>query len=228
MLDKIYILHHKPLIERKEYLSERLKDENIEFQWVENWLPDEVSDKYDKLIEGYEKFIDVQIIHPYGEYRNFSKKLSIGDLSLILKHEWCFKDQIDNNYQNILILEDDVNIPQNFKKYIDNNMKDFLKLNEENNVEVLVMGISHGMTTKYYKSGKYIHFGPNQLTRCTHAIAYNINGTKKILPKMTPRNLPIDFKLNEVFTIEKINVSWSEPGLSQNNIFSQNKTNSQR
>lgn len=214
-IDKIYVLHHKPMIDRGNILKKRLDEEGIECEWVEIFSPEEIGDNYEKYLENWQQFEDIEIIHPYGKYQNFGMKISIGSLSLVLKHLWCFNDQIKNNYENVLILEDDVKIPQNFKSYLNNNIKDFVELFHNENIEMLMMGTSHNFITKNYISGKYAHYSENQKTRCTHAYITNINATKRIVEKFKPINLPIDFKLNEIIQLEKIKVAWSEPGLTQ-------------
>lgn len=213
-LDKIYLIHHKPMVSRGDYMRKRLSEEGIEVEWVECFPPEEID--YEKELKDWEKFEDVEILQPYHNYHNFSKKISIGSLSLVLKHKWCFQNQLENNYENVLIIEDDLDIPKNFKTYLNNNMKDFLELKENENVQMLSIGMSHHFLTKNYKAGKYAHYGENQKVRCTHAIVYNIEATKKILPRFNIINLPIDFKLNEIIQVENLKVAWSEPGLFQN------------
>ena len=212
-LDKIYVLNHISFGNRRDVIEKRLKEENIEYKLVQNYPPEEID--YEKELIGYEKFEDIDIIHPYGEYRNFSKKISVGSLSLVLKHLWCYRDQIENQYENILILEDDCHIPSNFNKYLNGNMKDYLELKETSGVGMLMVGMSHHFISKNLIPGKYAHYSENQKCRCTHGYIVNINTTKIILENFHPINLPIDFKLNEIMQLKDIKVAWSEPGLNQ-------------
>lgn len=217
-INKIYVLHHTPMIERKTTLNQRLTEEYIECEWVESFKPDEIEKDYEIYLKNWESYKNIDIIHPYGIYKNFSKKISIGSLSLILKHLWCFDEQIKNNYENILILEDDAVIPTNFIEYLNNNMNDFLILNKNEQVEMLMIGTSHNYRAKNIEKNKYAHYNENQKTRCTHAYVINISATKKIKENFKPINLSIDFKLNEIIQVENIKVAWSEPGLEQSKI----------
>jgi GR25 family glycosyltransferase involved in LPS biosynthesis len=213
MIDKIFVLHHKDFIKRGLLIEKRLKEENIEFDWVTDFEPENIKDIYNNI--DYINYSDIDIIHPYGIYKNKSIRISIGSLSLILKHLWCLEEQIKNNYENILILEDDVEIPKNFKNYLENNVRDFLELKEQENTTILMLGISHDYRTKNYTPGKFAHYSPNQKTRCTHAYISNIEASKKLVKNFKPFNLPIDFKLNEIIQLEDIKVAWSEPALYQ-------------
>lgn len=213
-LDKIYVLHHPPMIHRGERIKMRLLEESIEYELVTNFPPEEID--YEKELEGWNTTPLLEIPHPYGGYISEPMKISLGSLSLVLKHLWCYRKQIENNYENILILEDDVFIPNNFKQYLINNMIDFLDLQKSEGVSMLMVGISHQRTSKAFKPGKWAHYGENQKTRCTHAYITNIEATKKIVANFYPINNPIDFRLDSILTIQKIKVAWSEPGLIQN------------
>lgn len=210
-IDKIYICHHKPLIDRRNRLEKVFNELKLDVEWIEKYLPNEID---------YEREVGNPIINKgceyaiqqnkYTYYKNVGKKVSISELSLYLKHKYCYQDQINNNYQNILILEDDVTIENNFIDYINNNMKEFLEINPD----ILILGTAFSFKpTKY--TGKYIHLNENQLTRCTHAQIINIKCVDKIMKHLYPINLPIDFKLNEIIILENLKVAWSEPGLQQ-------------
>ena len=210
-LDKIYVLNHTDYYKRRERIENSLKEENIDYELVQRFHPTEID--YDKELIDWEKHEKIDIVQPHGTYKNFSKKISIGSLSLVLKHLWCFRNQIENGYKNILILEDDVNIPFNFRKYLENNMKEFIEL-QNLGIGMIMMGTSHNFVARNM-TGKYIHYNEYQKTRCTHAYVLNIDTTKKFLKRFKNINLPIDFKLNEIIQLENIKVAWSEPGLKQ-------------
>tara|TARA_R110000824_G_scaffold107285_9_gene253432 strand:+ start:80 stop:745 length:666 start_codon:yes stop_codon:yes gene_type:complete len=208
---KIYILHHTPLKERKGYLKRALEKQGIVVEWVEGFKPEEIKEKYEEYLKGHEIFYDTTIHHPYGKYKNFSKKININELSLYLKYKYCFEQQSEHNYETILILEDDVIIPSNINEYLNNNTLEFLNTDGD----ILVMGESHHFRVQN-KNGKYIHHHPKNKTRCAHAILYKLKCNSKILNTINIINLPIDFKLNEIMQKENLKVYWSDPGLKQN------------
>jgi GR25 family glycosyltransferase involved in LPS biosynthesis len=210
-IDKIFVCHHKPLLDRKDRLDIIFKNLDLDVEWVEKFLPEDID--YNKEIGNpiIEKNCDYAIQqNKYIYYENVGKKVTISELSLYLKHKYCYLEQLKNNYENILILEDDVNINFDFIDYINNNMKEFL----EKNPDILVLGTAFNFRPVIF-NGKYIHINDNQLTRCTHAQVINRKCIEKILDHLYPVNLPIDFKLNEIIILEKLKVAWSEPGLTQ-------------
>lgn len=213
MISKIYVLHHKPLVERKLFLSEKLKKINFEIEWVENFLPEEID--YEKELKNWSDFEKVTIRQHNGFYENFAKKISISELSLYLKHKFCFEEQIKNNYENILIIEDDVEIPDFFQEYLDSNLQEFEELKKTHGVGILILGTAFHFRSKNIRQDKKVYYDTLNKTRCTHAILHNINTSKKIIKRLENPNLPIDFKLNEIIEIENIGVAWSEPGLRQ-------------
>ena len=223
-VDKIFVAHHPPLKERKEYLSQALKANDIEVEWVESFSVEEIKDNYEEYISRREEFFKGTIVIPQfpgkknQDYENFSKKISLGSLSLYLKHKYCFEQQLKHSYDTILILEDDIMVPNDFKTYINNHMDEFIK----SDGDMLVIGKSHWFDVlPHWRTGEWIHTSPNYKTRCTHAIAYNKKCVNKILDNIGIINLPIDFKLNEIIQKENLEVYWSQPGLLQNQNFGQ-------
>jgi len=212
-LDKIYVLNHSDFEQRRIKIESILKEQDIEYELVQSFHPKNID--YEKELNGWENFEPITIKHPYGQYENFSKKISINSLSLVLKHKWCFTEQIKNNYKTILILEDDVDIPNNFFSFLNKNIIEFIDMNKNESVGMLMIGTSHNYLTKNKKENKFIHYNQNQKTRCTHAYLIDIETTKKVLPRFNTINLPIDFKLNEIIQVESIKVAWTEPGLNQ-------------
>lgn len=213
-LDKIYVLNHVDFHKRREVIENSLKKEGIEYELVQMYHPNDID--YEKELLNWEIFEPVDIVQPHGIYQNFSKKISMGSLSLVLKHKWCYIDQIKNNYKTVLILEDDALIPDNFNEFLEKNVDEFIEMNKNESIGMLMVGTSHNFNVHNTTDGKYVYYNENQKTRCTHAYILDIDTTKKILPRFNIINLPIDFKLNEIIQVEGIKVAWTQPGLIQN------------
>lgn len=141
-------------------------------------------------------------------------KIKVSELSLYLKHLYCFEDQIKNNYQNVLILEDDLLIPSeyNFIDYVNYCIREYKKMN----ADMMFLGSCCDIKVNNIRRNKYVYLNKNQLTRCTHVYTVNIEAAKKIITKVHPKNMPIDFKLNEIIIVENLKVAWTEPSLKQN------------
>lgn len=210
-LDKIYVLHHKPFRERGELIKRRLTEEGIEWQWVNHFAPEDIVDSYEDYVKNCDKFVPIDIKNQSSSYQNFSRKVSIGSLSLILKHIWCWADQIRNGYETILIIEDDCEIPKDFLTFVRNNVRDHHLLN----AEITMLGTAFQMTARTIVPGMSAHLCENQKTRCTHAYLIDIHASEIMLQNFKPINNPIDFKMNEIMEINQMAVAWSEPALKQ-------------
>jgi GR25 family glycosyltransferase involved in LPS biosynthesis len=212
LIDKVFVLHHKDLLDRKDLIEYRLKEESVDYEIIQEFHPNDIN--YEDYTPKEQNFPNIVITHPYGTYENFFKKITISELSLYLKHKYCFEKQIEEGYETILILEDDAKIPYNFLTILNNQLTEL----DEKNGDVLMMGECFNFKSKV-NNGSYIDYDELNRTRCTHAILYKLNATKKIYPHINNITLPIDFKLNEIFQLEQIKVFWSKESIEQNNIF---------
>jgi GR25 family glycosyltransferase involved in LPS biosynthesis len=211
MLSKIYLLHHKDELfkNRYDYITNRLSQENLEFELIDLYKPEEID--YDEMTKNQD-FIPIFIEQINGNsYFNFSKKISKASLSLILKHLYCWKDQIKNNYDYILVLEDDSEIPDNFSELLDNIVNE-MRIKES---ELVMIGTAFDLKSPNILKDNFIHFNYLQKTRCTHAYIISKSCSEKMINGFKNYNLPIDFKMNEVIQLEKIKVYWYEPGIKQ-------------
>lgn len=212
MLNKTYLLHHRDekFKKRYDYISERLKEENIDYEVIDSHHPDNIN--YNELMIGYETHPQIIIEQLFNmSYMNFSKKISVGSLSLVLKHMDCWKKLLENNFDYILVLEDDAEIPNNFSETINNIMSEV----DSNNCELVMIGTTDGFVSPNINRNNLLHFNKFQKTRCTHAYIISKSCAKKMLDGFLNFNLPIDFKMNEVIQLTDIKVWWYEPGIKQ-------------
>lgn len=205
MIDKIFVCHHNTLIDRKNILKNFFEKENIEVEWVENFLPEQIENNYDKIV-------GTDILN-FDNYQEYGWKVNIAELSLYLKHKYCFETQVKNNYNIILILEDDVLLPDNFNEYISKILLEFE--NHFPKLDCIMLGTCCGFKSQFIEEGKLIHYGPNQLTRCTHAMIFTLECSKKIINNLYPIDFPIDHKLNKIIIKEDLKVAWAEPPIFQ-------------
>ncbi|MEO5996473.1 MAG: glycosyltransferase family 25 protein [Chitinophagaceae bacterium] len=103
--DKIYVLTIQRATERQEKVKNNLDGLDFEFFYG----TDKIDWSKEKFIEKgiYNEKLAVKM-HRYG------KKMSLGEVAAALSHKQLYEDIIKNNYQKVLIFEDDV-IP-NFSK----------------------------------------------------------------------------------------------------------------
>tara|TARA_E500000331_G_C17101847_1_gene645689 strand:+ start:209 stop:922 length:714 start_codon:yes stop_codon:yes gene_type:complete len=98
----IFVLHYKPLTDRKQYMDEQLTEQGMKAQYITEYDKEEMTD-YDKAIFDYDR-----------EWSN--RKLFLSNSSLIAKHLEVYRRVVDNDYDFGLILEDDVILNNDFKE----------------------------------------------------------------------------------------------------------------
>ena len=221
---KTYLLNHIDFKQRLEYISNRLNEEQIDYELVNMYHPNDFD--YDDMIKGYEEFKNILIeITPLGpgsspgnSYMNFSKKISPSSVSLILKHLYCWNQQLNNDYNTILILEDDADIPKGFKESLCRIYDEFI----EDNMDIVMIGDGYNWHPPNIYIDRVTHYHRTLKTRCTHAYLISKSCAKKMLDNFNPFNLPIDFKMNEIIQLESLRVSWYEPGIKQKKFDNEN------
>jgi len=215
-VDKIFITHHKPLKNRKKILTDYFGD-RIDVEWIELYPPEEVSANYSRLVGSFTIDPAAKAVcqGQYTYYPNAGKMVTIPELSLYLKHKYAFEQQLEHNYNRILLLEDDALLPPDFDVFFNKCIAEFDQLD----ADLLFLGSCCDIHVENINKDRMVYLNENQLTRCAHAYVVDIRCTRKILEHLHPINWPIDFKLNEIIVIEKLKVCWSEPCIYQNRTF---------
>jgi GR25 family glycosyltransferase involved in LPS biosynthesis len=215
IIDKIFICHHTPLVHRKQRIGDSLSSCSIPIEWVEGYLPEQISQDYGELIGT--NFLDTsgtpeQNQHPW-ENEKVGKRISMSELSLYLKHQYCFSEQVSKEYSNVLIFEDDAVIPENFEEYLQKCIDEFI--NFETKLDCLMIGTCCGFKCNNVVDGKLVYYDPSYVTRCTHAMMFPLKTSKKIVDNLWPVNWPIDYKLNQIMYQQNFKVGHVEPPIYQ-------------
>jgi GR25 family glycosyltransferase involved in LPS biosynthesis len=210
MVNRIYLLSHPDFKDRREVITNRLKEENLDFYLVENYSPSEID--HEGLTKNWFEYHQI-IIEQVGRYsyRNVPMKISPSSLSLVLKHTHCWSEQVTDKLNYVLILEDDCEIPYGFGNLISDVLEECI----EGDYDLVMIGAFSDFISPNIKEGRNIHFDYKQKTRCTHAYIINESFSKIMLDGFGNINNPIDIKMNEVIQINKAKVAWLEPGLKQ-------------
>jgi GR25 family glycosyltransferase involved in LPS biosynthesis len=195
---KIFVVHYKKLINRKNHILEQFNKYNItDYEFIE-------IDR-DELYE--------QNISMFQE--NYSKS----QIAISLSHFYAYK-QIRDNYDNGLIFEDDVILSDNFinifNKYITKLPEDY---------DMLFLGDGYNLHIEKHKliPNKYIYekclyptrWGGNGAGRCTDSYLVNKKCAIKLCEYINNLsykiNLAIDWWLNIAARDNNFKVYWAEP-----------------
>lgn len=218
-VDKIFILHYKKLVERRRYMESQLKNFGVENN-IE-WLIDFDKDEWD--------LENIKSVNPYmfdgsGVHCKLIKQhLNLSEISLALKHKYCVEHCCENNYDTVLILEDDAKFENDFVHKI-NSCISTLPMNWD----VVFFGGPDDNNSKFYISEEYLKckieqfykIEQTEMCRQTHCYLLNINSCRKLNPYMLCINDPMDWYYNYILNKLKMNVYWYDPPIViQNQMF---------
>jgi len=210
-IDKVFICHWSKLVDRKKSLIEHLNNKEIfDFEWIElydkeTWDVDEIKKEYPLIFDSV----------PHGALLNLS------EISLALKHCYILKQIISNNYNSVLVLEDDVVLAKNF---IDNfnSYKDQLPIDWD----LGWVGTCCGLAAPYEPNKNVYRMDGS---RCTHAFIVSNNGAKKISSILHTADDAADWLYNRFIKELNLNNYWFEPALAiQNKSFNTTIQNEKR
>lgn len=210
-IDKIYIIHYTPLFERKKYLEKTLPLFNIPFEFKTNF------DRSSKEIN------DINLIDlSKGNEDKRNAILSQSGLSvntgankpalkaIILEHYHIFKEFINSDFENILVLEDDVIFDEKFfttyQKYLDQLPEDY---------DVLYLGSGCNLKLPYH-TDELIGLHPNRHSRCADSYVISKKAAINVYNTCLPLYCNWDWELNYQQQLHRMNVYWvTEPLVNQ-------------
>ena len=196
---KIFVLHYSKLVDRKKHILEQFKKENItDYEFIEKYDKEDLQD-CDKLL--------------------FENSVKESMISLMNKHFYAYK-LISENYENALILEDDVILSDNFNKILNLYMS---YLPED--YDMLFIGDGCNLHIEKHKliSNKHIYekclyptnWGGDGASRCSDSYIISKKCANKLCEYLknlkNKINLPSDWWLNVAARDNNFKVYWAEP-----------------
>lgn len=174
IVDKIYIINMDKDKERLKNLDKKMKSLNLNY----------------KRISG----IDGEKVYP--EYKNITK-LRPGQLGCLLSHKEVLEDAIKNNYENILVLEDDIIFHKNFHSEFEKKYKYLLE--KEKRFDLIYLGCSQslGGLGQWKHTKMKNHYYDNYSTDGTFSMLINKNIFNVILNYINKLDIPIDTSISK-------------------------------
>jgi hypothetical protein len=203
-IDKIFVIHYKPLVERKKYLDEVLPLLEIPYEYSTRF--DRESPEIHDI-----KFIDLS--ESNREKRNVYYEQYIARISEgvtrdswranLLEHYHIFKDFVANDdLQNILIFEDDV--------IFNADLKDALNLYCQllpEDYDTLFIGSGCGLKLPF-ETSDIIAKHPKFHSKCGDSYIVSKKAAKKIVEHCLPLYCNWDWELNYQQSMHQMNVYW--------------------
>ena len=187
---QIYVIHWKPLKERKTYLEDIFEKHNLT--------------KLVTWVDQYESKNDLKgVKNPF----NLNKKLLMVNLS----HLFCYNDQIKNKYKNILIFEDDIDFEYlDIISYLNQAAKEFQELDGD----IAFLSNCCGLEVKNAKPPKLLYYHPSYVTRCCAAYIVNEKCVEKLSNSVINCHA-IDRVLNAMIPLLNLRCLWSGLAIKQ-------------
>jgi GR25 family glycosyltransferase involved in LPS biosynthesis len=160
---------------------------NLAVEWVCAFLPEEI------------------------ELPSTAKFKNKNEYSLYLKQQYCIEQQVQKEIPLIVILEDDVLLPDNFCDFVDNCVSEFTLLKGD----LLFLGTCCNITARNIQSDRSVYYEPDYKSRCAHCYAVTLSAARTIMKHIDNRQCAYDFKLNQIIAQEALRVCYAEPGILQ-------------
>jgi GR25 family glycosyltransferase involved in LPS biosynthesis len=204
MVEKIYIAHYTPLLERKKILLEELSKHSINADWIEaEPEEDDLKNKYDSSLNWNVKISQLNL-----KEKHEKRILKKSEISLAFKHIKIYEDIVKNNIKSALILEDDVILDKEFIKkfnlYLHMTPKDW-------DFIFIGSGCNLRIEQNKIKNGVVAYLKEHPASKCTDSYIIKGPTAKKLLSTITPFTFAIDFELNYQMLKHDMKVYWWEP-----------------
>lgn len=198
-VDKIYICHYNKLVDRKKILVDNLHRCGLDnYTWVESFDKDDLD-----ILKLSIEFPYLFNPNPKGRYLKFS------EISLLLKHSYIIEESNKNNFDTVLVLEDDVVLNLDFSAKF-NNFKSQLP----KDWDICFIGDCCNLHIEP-KDGKNVQ--RSNSSRCTHAYILSKCGINKMIKHIRYANDAIDWYYNTMIEKLSLNCYWFEPSLASQN-----------
>lgn len=207
---KTYIVHYKPLIARREFMSRQLKHhkfENVKFytEYDGNELTQEIVEKYYST-----DFIIQKTKYDIWFPTNLPRILKPSDISVTIKYIKIYEEIANGTDDYALIMEDDSVLDKEFvpkfNKLFDETPKTF---------DMIFLGSGCDLHAENMKPGISVYRKSHPAARCVSATVVSKKACQNLLKTIIPFHLCIDWELNYQMYIHNMEVYWWEPPLVQ-------------
>jgi len=204
-VDKIFVAHYKPLLERKQKLILDLEKLNINAEWIEE-EPNEKETLITYTPHLWNKKFEEMKIGNYPPQRLLKKS----EISLLYKHIQIYNKIINENIKTCLVLEDDVIFDNNF---INNFNLNLSKTPKDWDFIFIGNGCNLSIPEEQRIIGTVAYKKEHPASKCTDSYIIKKKSAEKILNTINTFTFPIDFELNYQMFKHGMNVYWWEPSI---------------
>jgi GR25 family glycosyltransferase involved in LPS biosynthesis len=187
-IDHIYVIHYKPLVERKQYLTNKFSELNItNYTFYEEYSRDTTSE------ETMDKYYKYKSLH-----------LNSVQKCITIAHIEVYKDIVKKQYKRCLILEDDAILAYDFANR--------LRLYNERlpyDFDIGSLNDGCGLHAQNINPSVIWYYVQSLRTCCAYIISNDC--CIKLLKTIIPFSEAIDWELNVQIQKHDLRVYWAEP-----------------
>jgi GR25 family glycosyltransferase involved in LPS biosynthesis len=185
-------------VKRKTFINDESLsmciNKNVEHIYVINLERDQIRRNYvTVLMKKYNINFEFIIVNPISEdqYNAINNKsITIGETGCYLSHMYCLNDAIKNNYNNIIIFEDDIIFHKKFHEL-------FKNIGDLGKFDILMLGAADFSFYKIHRNAR-IHntiYKPHTNLLGAHAILYSRRGVEEMYRTRITNPTYFDFNL---------------------------------
>jgi GR25 family glycosyltransferase involved in LPS biosynthesis len=186
---RFFCVHHTDLESRKRRLVRRFAELGLEVEWIETHHPRDSASWDD--------------VGP--------TTATPAELSVAFKHREALRRQVSRAIELAVVLEDDVDLPDDFRALLDGWLDEFRSLEGD----LLMIGTCFGIRAPETVPGRNVYCGPGFRTRCLHAYAATLEAARAIVPELDRIPKAVDHHLNDILSRRGLRVCYVEPGVEQ-------------
>jgi glycosyl transferase family 25 len=195
----VFVIHYKPLVERKAYLDYWFFKNQIEPNWI---------------VDGQKEDMTPNIINKYYEYNPsvYDRKLSLSEIGCTIGHMSAYKMVLEKKYPYALIFEDDVCLPDDFASTFDS-----LMANCPTDFDVVSLGTCCGMKYPHTSDEQRFYRVIPPLGRCGYAQLISNRACGLAIKYSTPFHFPADWQYYNIAsnnTEHQFITYWIEPPIA--------------
>jgi glycosyl transferase family 25 len=193
-IEKLFIIHFQPLIDRKKYLDNEILKLKLPFlhEYVFSSPENDIS-----LIKDTTKYL----------YRPnvFDRQLTKGEICVSIKHFEVYEKILNENIQYALIIEDDAIFLDNFLDNLKNILYELPDI-----FDMCFISECCNLHPKNIIPGQSLY--KKETSRCVSSYIVNRKNLNYVISSL-PFQYPIDWHINMINKNGQLNLYWSEPCL---------------
>lgn len=211
-----YVMHYKPLVNRRKALTKSLSEIGITAKWITDWDANELTEQILSLYYKEDPVI-------WNNRINWQKKVSfrrlrMSEISIAIKHIRSMKNVLQRGLPYALFLEDDVVFSPDFTKkfntYFDNCPDDF---------DFVFLGDACNLRIRNPDPLINFYEKSDPIDKCADSFIISKRACESMLMNCIPISIPIDHEISNVAKCQGLKGYWIEPPLvtqgSQNGLY---------